>query len=87
MPPLRQIHDTHHLFNCTHILTLNTTLDLSTDRAGVEELLATWRDKLAGKQNREDRTTPPHPNIRVGVGRQQQHVRPHKNGVAREEFK
>ena len=41
-------HDTNHLFNCTHIHTLLSPLDLWTDPAGVMELLARWRDKLAG---------------------------------------
>ena len=39
-------HDTHHL--CTHIRTTLSPLDLWTDPAGVMELLARWRDKLAG---------------------------------------
>ena len=42
------IHDTHHLFNCTHIRTTLSPLDLWTDPAGVMELLARWRDKLVG---------------------------------------
>ena len=41
-------HDTHHLSNCIHIRTTLSPLDLWTDRAGVMELLARWRDKLAG---------------------------------------
>ena len=41
-------HDTHHLFNCTHIRTTWSPLDWWTDPAGVMELLARWRDKLAG---------------------------------------
>ena len=41
-------HDTHHLFNCTHIRTKLSPLDLWTNSAGVKELLARWRDKLAG---------------------------------------
>ena len=41
-------HDTQHLFNCTHIRTTLSLLDLWTDPAGVMELLARWRDMLAG---------------------------------------
>ena len=41
-------HDKHHLFNCTHIRTTLSPLDLWTGPAGVMELLARWRDKLAG---------------------------------------
>ena len=41
-------HDTHHLFNCTHIHTTLSPFDLWTPPAGVMELLARWRDKLAG---------------------------------------
>ena len=41
-------HDTHHLFNCTHIRTTLPPLDLWTDPAGVTALLARWTEKLAG---------------------------------------
>ena len=41
-------HDTHNIFNFTHIRTTLSPLDLWTDPAGVMELLARWRDKLAG---------------------------------------
>ena len=41
-------HDIHHLFNCTHIRTTLSPLDLWTDPAGVMELLSRWIDKLAG---------------------------------------
>ena len=40
-------HDTRHLFNCTHIRTTLSPLALWTGPAGVIELLARWRDKLA----------------------------------------
>ena len=43
-------HDTHHLFNCTHIRTTLSPLDLWTDPAGVTALLARWTEKLAGGQ-------------------------------------
>ena len=42
------IHDTHHLFNYTHIRTTLSPLDLWTDPAGVTALLARWTEKLAG---------------------------------------
>ena len=41
-------HDTHHLFNCTHIRTTLSPRDLWTDPAGVTALLARWTEKLAG---------------------------------------
>ena len=41
-------HDTHHLFNCTHIRTTLSPMDLWTNPAGVMALLVRWRDKLAG---------------------------------------
>ena len=41
-------HDTHHLFNCTHIRTTLSPLDLWTNPAGVTALLARWTEKLAG---------------------------------------
>ena len=41
-------HDTHHLFNCTHIRTTLSPPDLWTDPAGVTALLARWTVKLAG---------------------------------------
>ena len=48
--PLGNIHthDTHHLFNCTHIRTTLSPLNLWTDPAGVTALLARWTEKLAG---------------------------------------
>ena len=39
---------THHLFNCTHISTMLSPLNLSTDPAGVTTLLARWTERLAG---------------------------------------
>ena len=41
-------HDAHHLFNCTHMRTTLSPLDLWTDRAEVTALLARWTEKLAG---------------------------------------
>ena len=46
--PLCNTH-THNLLNCTHIRTTLSPLDLWTDPAGVVELLARWRDMLAGE--------------------------------------
>ena len=42
------IHYTHHLFNCTHIRTTLSPLDLWTDPAGVTALLARRTEKQAG---------------------------------------
>ena len=41
-------HDTHHIFNFTHIRTTLTPLDLWTDPDGVTLPLARWTKKLAG---------------------------------------
>ena len=41
-------HDTHHLFNCAHIRTTLSSLDLWADPAGVTALQARWTEKLAG---------------------------------------
>ena len=41
-------HDTHLLFNCTHIRTTLSPLDLWTAPTGVNALLARWTEKLAG---------------------------------------
>ena len=41
-------HDTHHLFNCTHIRTTLSPLDLWTDPARVTALLARWTEKMVG---------------------------------------
>ena len=51
-------HDTHHLFNCTHIRTTLSPLNLWTDPAGVTALLARWTEKLAGGPQSEHRTPP-----------------------------
>ena len=42
------IHDTHHLFNFTHISTTVSPMDLWTYPDGVTALLARWMEKLAG---------------------------------------
>ena len=41
------IHNTHH-FNCTHIRTTLSHLDLWTNPAGVTALLARWMEKMSG---------------------------------------
>ena len=46
------LHNTHHLFNCTHICSILSSLDLLT------ALLARWIEKLAGGPQREERTPP-----------------------------
>ena len=58
--PLCNTHDTHHLFNCTHIRATLSPLDLRTDPAGVMELLVIWIDKLPGGPN-AGWTNPPLP--------------------------
>ena len=45
--PICNIH-THHLFNCIHIHTILSPLDLWTDPAGMTAMLARWTEKLAG---------------------------------------
>ena len=44
-------HDTHHIFNCTHIHTTLSPLNLWKDPAEVMVPLVIWRDKLAGGPN------------------------------------
>ena len=67
-------HDTHHLFNCTHIRTTLSPLDLWTDPAGVTALLARWTGELAGGPQAGTSDSPPPPPLAwvMGVGRQQQ---------------
>ena len=61
---------THQLFNCTHICTTLSPLDLWKDPAGVTALLARWTEKLAGGPQAG---TSDSPLSRVmAVGRQQQ---------------
>ena len=45
--PLQHSH-TQHIFNCTHIRTALSHLDLCTDTAGVTAQLVRWTEKLAG---------------------------------------
>ena len=52
-----RIHNTHTLFNCTHI---HTTLDLWTDPAGVTALVDIWTEKLAGGPQSGRSDSPPH---------------------------
>ena len=63
-------HDTHHLFNCTHIRTTLSPLDLWTDPAGVTALLTRWTEKLAGGPQAGTSDSPPLARV-MGVGRQQ----------------
>ena len=64
-------HDTHHLFNCTHIRTTWSPLDLWTDPAGVTALLAGQMDGEAGCWTTSGNIGLP-PLARVmGVGSQQ----------------
>ena len=47
-PSVTHTHNTHHLFNCSHIRNKLSPLDLWTYPAGVTALLARWTEKLAG---------------------------------------
>ena len=64
-------HDTHHLFNCTHIrTTLSPPGSVDRPPPGVTALLARWTEKLAGGPQAGTSDSPP-PLARVmGVGRQ-----------------
>ena len=46
-------HDTHHLFNCTHIRTTLSPLYLWTYPAGMSAPLARWTKKLTGRPQAE----------------------------------
>ena len=46
--PLCNTHNTNHLFNCTHIRTTLSPMDLWTDPARVTALLARWSENPAG---------------------------------------
>ena len=61
------IHDTHHLFNFTHIRITPLPLDLWTDPAGVTALLARWTEKLAGGPPVGRSDSPPLARV-MGVG-------------------
>ena len=63
-------HNTHNLYNCTHIRTTLSPLNLWTDPAGVTVLLARWTEKLAGRPQ-AGRSDSPVSRYK-GVGRQQQ---------------
>ena len=52
-------HDTHPLFNGTHIRSTFSSLDLWTDTAGVTALLARWTKKLAGGPQAGTSDSPP----------------------------
>ena len=53
-------HDTHNFFNCSHIRTTLSPLDLWTDPAGVTALLARWTERLAGGPQAGRSDSPPH---------------------------
>ena len=59
--PLCNIHtnDTLHFFNCIHIRTTLSSLDLWTVPAEVTALLARWTEKLAGGPQAETSDSPP----------------------------
>ena len=63
-------HDTHHLFNFTHICTTWSPLDLWTDPTGVTALLPDGQRIWQVDHKRED-GTPPLARV-MGVGRQRQ---------------
>ena len=65
-------HDTHHLFNCTHIRTTLSPLNLWTDPAGVTALLTRWTEKLTGEPQAGTTDSPLLARV-MGMGRQQQH--------------
>ena len=65
-------HDTHHLFNCSHIRTTLSPLDLWTDPAGVTTLLARWTEKQAGGPQAGRSESPPPLTRVIEVGRKQQ---------------
>ena len=52
-------HDTHHLFNCTHIRTTLSPPDLWTDPAGGTALLSRWKKKLDGGPQAGRSDSPP----------------------------
>ena len=51
-------HDTHHLFNCTHIRTTLSPLDLWTDPAGVRHCWPDERSSWLVDHKREDQIPP-----------------------------
>ena len=64
-------HNTHHLFNFTHIRTTLSPQDLWADPVGVTTLLTRWTEELAGGPQSETIGLPPRARVK-GVGRQQQ---------------
>ena len=57
-PNHTHIHNTHHLFNCTHIHTTLSPMDLWKDRTGVTALLT----RLTPGGPQSGRSTPPPPH-------------------------
>ena len=66
-------HNTHYLFNYTHIRATLSPLDLWTDPAGVTAMLARWTEKLAGGPQAGTADSPPLARV-MGVGKQQQQL-------------
>ena len=63
MPPCNtHAHNTHHLFNSTHICTTLSPLVLWKDPAGVTAMLASWTQKLAGGPQSGRSDSPPPTN-------------------------
>ena len=69
------INNTHHLFNCTHIRTTLSPLDVWTDPAGVTVLLTRWMEKLAGEPQLRSSDSPSPLAMDKGMGRQQPGIR------------
>ena len=65
--PLCNTHNTHHLFNCTHIHTTLSPRYFWTYPVGVRALLARWTDKLVGGPQAGRLDSPPSPT-RKGHG-------------------
>ena len=63
-------HDTHHLFNCTHICITLSPLDLWTDPTGVIAQLVRWTAKMADVPQVGKSDSPPLARV-MGRGRQQ----------------
>ena len=65
-------HTTDHLFNCTHLYTSSSILDLWLSPERVAPLLIRWKRRLKGFSRETGCRTPPQLHA-GGVGRQQQH--------------
>ena len=67
-PSVTFIHTTNHLFNCTHLRTTLSPLELWTDPGRVMKLLARWMEKLAGGPKAGWSDSPPPTNKGQGSG-------------------